>query len=735
MSGAGPERYGDHVDFRGGTFHGPVLGKAPAPTALDALPAKAAGFTGRDTELARLLDALDPAAPGAPQAVLVTAVSGLGGIGKTALAVQAAHAARERGWFPGGTLFVDLHGYDDSPATADQALQSLLRALGVEPEHIPATADERAVFYRSMLAQRVRERGAVLVLADNASSSDQVRPLLPGDACHRVLVTSRDRLPQLAARLVPLAPLTAPAAYELLDLALRIADPDDSRVTDDAAAAERLAVLCGHLPLALEIAAALLVEDPGKPVGELVGELAESHDRLDHLDDGERNVRAGFDLSYRRLPASQARLLCLLALAPGPEVGDEVAAVLAGVDTPPAGDLRALARAHLVERGSGRRGWRMHDLVRAFGVGLVARDAELREEGEAARQRVLKFYDRWAYEADRQLRWSSGMPEPERFTDRAAALAWLDRERAGLVAAVQWGREERHVDDALWLAFHLTTYLRFGRYFGDLMTVATTAQEAAQRTGKGWFQAMSWETLGHALRETGRAEEAVAAHARARDLLKADGDREGQSIAWNNMGLALLAAGRAEEAIDAYTQALDLGRVDDPRSVGISLNNLANALRATGRAEEAIDAHTRGLELLGSVGDRPNEAVAWGALGHTMYQVGRTEEAIKAYGKSLEIYQELDDWYGVGRTLSHLAMAHKANGHPTRARTTYLQAADAYTRANAPTEAAEARADATALSEEPEPTDKPAQASPPAHKPASAQPSPPPPNAPDTAEP
>jgi len=60
---------GDHVDFRGGNFYGPVTGvaQAPAPTALDSLPAKAAGFTGRDAELARLLDALDPAAPGDPQ--------------------------------------------------------------------------------------------------------------------------------------------------------------------------------------------------------------------------------------------------------------------------------------------------------------------------------------------------------------------------------------------------------------------------------------------------------------------------------------------------------------------------------------------------------------------------------------------------------------------------------------------------------------------------------------------
>ncbi|MCE0446202.1 ATP-binding protein [Streptomyces tricolor] len=133
-----------------GDFRGPVIGRAeyrqqaPAPTALDALPPPAAGFTGRDEELGRLRAALDPSGAGGEQAVLVTAVSGLGGIGKTALAVRAAYAAREEGWFPGGVLFLDLHGYDDAPVTADQALQSLLRALGVEPEHIPVTADERA---------------------------------------------------------------------------------------------------------------------------------------------------------------------------------------------------------------------------------------------------------------------------------------------------------------------------------------------------------------------------------------------------------------------------------------------------------------------------------------------------------------------------------------------------------------------------------------------------------------
>ncbi|MFC7265796.1 tetratricopeptide repeat protein [Streptomyces lutosisoli] len=710
--GSGTWYRGDHTDFRGGLFLREVIGLqinvqvtgAAAPEAMASLPPRPGGFTGRGDKTAELLCALDPAVPRSPDsaAVLVAAVSGLGGIGKTALAVETAHLACGKGWFPGGTLFVDLHGYDEAPVTADQALQSLLRALGTPPEHIPATVDDRVALYRSVLAERARKGGAVLVLADNASSPDQVRPLLPGDARHRVLVTSRDRLPQLGARLVPLDQLTPKAAYELLDLALRIADPDDSRVTDDATAAERLAALCGHLPLALQIAAALLAEDPEKPVTELIDELAVSHDRLAHLDDGDRSVRAAFDLSYRRLPPGQARLLRLLALAPGPETSDEVVAALHGADAPPVRDLKALARAHLVERGSGRGRWRMHDLVRAYGVGVVAGDAGLWEEGEAARDRVLEFYFRWAAAADDRLRWLPGIPEPERFGDRGRALAWLDGERAGLVAAAMWAREGRYADTAVRLSEYLAEYLDWRRYFDDKITISGTAQQAAHHAGDGRGEAGAWSHLGIALREVGRVGEAVEAHTRARDLFQAVEDDHGEAIAWNNLGNALEEVGRVGEAVEAHTRARDLFQaVEDDHGEAIAWNNLGNALEGVGRVGEAIEAHTRARELCQAAGDRHGEAIAWNNLGVVLLTADRAGEAIEAYGKALETYEEFEDWYRAGQTLGNLAIAHDAAHHRTEARTRWLQAADAYTRADVPDEAAQARARAAELNDPP----------------------------------
>ncbi|MER6625410.1 tetratricopeptide repeat protein [Streptomyces sp. NPDC000931] len=704
--GSGMSWYdGDHSDFRGGVFLREVVGVqvviqqggAAVPEAMAGLPPRPGGFTGREQETEDLLRALDPAGA-QPVATLVAAVSGLGGIGKTALAVETAHLARERGWFPGGILFVDLHGYDREPVTADRALQALLRALGTPPEHIPTTTDERAALYRSTLATRADECGSVLVLADNASSPDQVRPLLPGDSRHHVLVTSRDRLPQLGARLVPLGQLGAKEARELLDRALRIADPDDSRVDDDHEMAERLAGLCGHLPLALQIAAALLAEDPGKPVAELVAELTESRNRLDHLDDGERSVRAAFELSYRRLPPEHARLLRLLALAPGPEVSDEVVAALVGAEEPSVRALKALARAHLLERGSDRGWWRLHDLVRVFGADVVAGDAALREEGETARERVLKFYWQWANAADARLRWLPGKPVPERFGDRGQALAWLDGERAGLVAAVGWGREERFTGTAVRLSGCLGVYLTWRRYFDDLIAVAEAAREAAQIAGNRLNEAIVWDNLGIALRRAGRAGEAIGAHRRARDLYQTVGSRQDEADAWNHLGLALRAAGWAGEAVDAHTRARYLFQgVGDRHGEAKAWNNLGLALWAAGWAGEAVDAHTRARDLFQGVGDRHGEAMAWNNLGNALRDAGRVEEAIEAYSKHLEICRELEDWYGEGQAFNNLAIAHKTAHRPAEAHAAYLQSADAYTRANAPTEATQARTYAAEL--------------------------------------
>ncbi|MFE2260721.1 tetratricopeptide repeat protein [Streptomyces griseosporeus] len=637
----------------------------------------------------------------------------MGGIGKTALAVEAAHRAWEKGWIPGGTLFVDLRGYDDDPVTADQAVLALLDALGVRDQDLPPTTERQYDAYRALLAER---RDRTLLILDNASDPAQYLPLLPGTDRHRVLITSRDRPDSLGVRLIDLETLAPGDSVALVTRALHDSDERDDRPAREPGALRELTALCGYLPLALQIAAGMLRRRRHRGIASLVADIRRTGDPADVLDRGSPGtdlygrslvLRPVLETSYRRLPADQARLLRLLCLAPGPETGTDAVAALAGLDMECALSLlEDLAATHLVTSVRSRNGtssavrWRVHDLVRAFGVGVVAGDAGLREEGEAARERVLGFYYRWADAANDRLRWFPGMVEPERFADRGQAFAWLDSERAALVATAMWAREEQYADTAVMLALRLGEYLDWRRYFDDWVTVSRTAQEAAHRAGDRRSEAAAWTNLGMALRAVGRVEEAIDAHNRDLDLCRTAGDDHNEAVAWCNLGIALQEAGRAEEAIDAHNRARDLFRtVGDQHNEAVAWSNLGLALQSAGRVEEAIDAHNRALDLFRGTGDRLREAMAWNNLGIALRMVGRVEEAIEAYGKDLEICWEFEDWFGAGQTLENLAYAHEHADCPADARDCLLQAADAYTRADAPTEAAQARTRAAGLPE------------------------------------
>ncbi len=242
------------------------------------LPPSVSEFSDRTAHVAEL-DTLLTSAAGDPGPTAISTISGMAGVGKTALVIHWAHQVRKR--FPDGHLYVDLHGYGPSqPLDAADVLDQFLRALGVGGEEIPKTLADRASRFRTLVDQR-----KILVILDNASTADQVRPLLPGTSSCFVVVTSRDALSGLVARegarridldMLPLADATA--------LLQALAGP---RLATEPEAAKELAQHCARLPLALRIAAELANARPAARVGELVTELADEQQRLDLLDAGD----------------------------------------------------------------------------------------------------------------------------------------------------------------------------------------------------------------------------------------------------------------------------------------------------------------------------------------------------------------------------------------------------------------------------------------------------------------
>ncbi len=171
------------------------------------LPADVVGFAGRAAELAALDRVLAELLRGARPSAVCTLV-GPGGIGKTGLALHWGHAAGRH--FPDGALYVDLRGTGSGRSLdPDEVLESWLPMLGVPVAEVPIRTAERSAALRTALAGR-----RLLLVLDNAASTAQVRPLLPGAGRSVALVTSRHRMDPLTvvadAVQVPVGGLPAP---------------------------------------------------------------------------------------------------------------------------------------------------------------------------------------------------------------------------------------------------------------------------------------------------------------------------------------------------------------------------------------------------------------------------------------------------------------------------------------------------------------------------------------------
>ncbi|MFK4101030.1 NB-ARC domain-containing protein [Streptomyces sp. NPDC019531] len=327
-----------------------VLGEAEAAaqvSAYDRLPAGLPSFVGRAGLVARARALLT--ADGDLQTL---ALEGMPGVGKTSLALHVAHQLLVEERTDAPVLFVNLRGSAPQGPPADPAavLETFLRLLGVPGDRIPYGLDARAARYRQLLAGT----GALIVL-DDATDTEQVRPLLPATRGSRTLITSRSTLTGLGdTHRMPVSPLEPDDSLELLR-----ATAGADRIAPDTPAVQQIADLLGHLPLALSGIGRHMRDHPCWALGDYYIEplitLA--------LEDGGRAALAS---SYARLPRGARRLLRLLALHPPQEVDAGAAAALLG--EPPAVaeiHLATLTAAHLIQRTAPHR-FRLHPLIHAY---------------------------------------------------------------------------------------------------------------------------------------------------------------------------------------------------------------------------------------------------------------------------------------------------------------------------------------------------------------------------------
>jgi tetratricopeptide (TPR) repeat protein len=635
-------------------------GAGGGAAAIRTLPRDIASFTGRQRELEDLVEA---AVAGAGGVVGIHAIGGMAGVGKTAFAVHAAHQLADR--FPAGQIFLPLHGHTPGrrPVDPGDALASLLATAGVPARQIPEGTEARMGLWRDRLAEK-----QLLLVLDDAASSEQVFPLLPGAGASLVLVTSRRHLSALEdATAVSLDTLPPGEAAGLL---VRLASRPGLG-PQDAAVAE-LTRLCGYLPLAIGMVARQLHHHPAWTAAGRAAELAAAVDRLELMATENLSVAAAFDLSYADLTPDQQRLFRRLGLHPGAEIDGYAAAALDGTNLAAAcRGLEVLYDQYLLaEPAAGR--YRMHDLIRAHARALAGR-LDPDDNRDRATARLLDYYQHTAARADaliaRQGRPSPGPADgtfPAAVPDLAGpeqALAWVRAEQASLVACLDQATATGQHARVIGLTAGLAGLLRHDGPWAQAITRHTAAVQAARQLGDRLGQANALNDLGVVRRLTDEYPAAAQVLEQALGIYRDLGDRLGQANALKELGVVRRLTDEYPAAAQVLEQALGIYRdLGDRPGQADALCFLGVVRRATGDFPAAAEMLEQALGIYRDLGDRHGQANALLFLGTARRLTGDFPAAARVLEQALGIYRDLGDRLGQANTCVSLGTVRQLTG-------------------------------------------------------------------------
>lgn len=317
-------------------------------------------FVGREPLVTELADTI--VATKAKRGAATALVTGQLGAGVSAVAIETARALA--GEFPGGTVYVDLRGMDES-ARRDKADVARLVCYGLGGSPTPGSELRD---YHTTLAGR-----GVLLVLDNALDGNHVASLVPAPPTCAVIVTSRDRRQWSADRelvtFVP--PLARPGSVRLLS---ELSGRSDA----DSAALDQIAEACADLPMALRLISTWMTNHPETSVGSVAEQIADERSRLAYLDHGILPMRLAIDFSYRHLDQDAQRAFRFLPAMPGSAA--TAADLGRGLAQEPAVTEPILYRlvdrsvASYQELAGHLRQFRLFELVRLYAVELLAKE-------------------------------------------------------------------------------------------------------------------------------------------------------------------------------------------------------------------------------------------------------------------------------------------------------------------------------------------------------------------------
>ncbi|MGW7724718.1 tetratricopeptide repeat protein [Streptomyces canus] len=601
-------------------------------------------FLGRTRELKELLADIERAGldtlsgKKAPRA-RVLLIAGRPGSGRTALAEELVRAVAER--YDDGLLRARLSEPDGTPVPVGNSARELLTALDVAAPAGTSEDDLTAVLREALAGRRS------LLLLDDALAAEQVDALLPDAPECLVVAVSGGPLTGIAdVRPCTLGGLDTKAALELLSR-----HTGSVRITVDPRAAEGLVEECQGHPAALMLAGGWLAARPKAAVADLAKQLHTESD------EGSPLSRV-FKLVYTSLPATAARILRLLSLAPAGLVDPHTASALAGCSVSGArstlDDFVALGLLHAVESPLPQYEVPncLYPLLKAL-ADTQDRPAEL----QLARARMLERTVRLLQSSRAITETDSpdareklqGMSPSVRFPSPRAAEDWLRIRRPALLAGARHAVADGELDT---LARRLMSQLvrAMVAHFGmkaaapDLYDIHGLVLDVAERRALPREKAAALLNLADLDAQTGRTREALARYRAALDAGREANDPYATGRAMESVGGAHLELGDYDRAADWFGRALAQRLARDERAEAARLyGRIAATHTYAGRYGEAVRNWRAALAGHRKNGDVAAHARALSELARVQEYAGRPEECLRTCQEAVEWARRAED--------------------------------------------------------------------------------------------
>ena len=640
-------------------------------------------------------------------------IRGSGGMGKTALATELARWLVRSGRFERAVFVsVEPQKVQDIKGVIDRIGRQLVPKYTVAQYSFGPNGDDWDPALQP-IERALREMPTVVVfdnmesvlpdasgqnpagVADVAAVLDLGQRLLNAAASCRLLLTSRERLPEPfagAKQTVELGRLRKSEAVQLVERVMA-EQGWEPPVSDNGATPEEVRELVetvkGH-PRAL----VLLAQEVAKGVRATSENVAQLMAELEAKNPGDRenSLYASVELSLRRLPEEVRSLVDRLAVFH--DGGNLVnMATVMGIETESVGTVAArlieVGMAEAQEYNYLRLDPALPDYLK---LGRSPEQlAELKATWTEAMIQLVGFLYQQRFE-DAQLAQRLGLMElpnlialldelgqrldadttvAERVADTAGSieqlLAPLNRpqslERAvalrqqATAVIPEWGaarfeNERLQIERLLQQGQLQAAYKKAQPLLEKAKAAGTTAYPGADKD-----LASAHDMLGTVLFKGRQEDLALKMFVKAQHLFEVLGERGARmaSVTLTSQADCLQKLGRLEEAAETYKEAI---KRDEKRcgvrDVAVGKGNLATVLMDQGKYEEAIALHQEARTLFEQQNEPQSVATAWHQIGMAHHKAGQYEAAETAYRRSLEINTQTNNPVGQAKNLNQL---------------------------------------------------------------------------------